>query len=385
MQILLLAPHPFYTERGTPIAVKHLCLALSELGHHVDVLTYHLGEDLEIPNVSIFRLNGSLFIKDVPIGPSWKKLVMDIFFYREMKLMLKAKNYDLIHAVEESALFAMRSGKPFVYDMDSHMSNQILEKSLFYWPIAQLFSKLETAAFQRSIGVLAVCNSLADKAAPHQSNTHILSDVAMEEDSGESLPYALESAKGTRFMYVGNLEKYQGIDLLLEAFALLQAIISEATLIIVGGNDKDIKYYVNKSKKLAITEKAIFTGRVPSSKLGSLLTFSDVLVSPRLKGENTPMKVYSYLLSGRPVLATKLPTHTQVLSDKEAFLSKPNPEDFCHAMAKLSAMPELRRNLGARGKRLAKANYSYSAFRARLKSFYDSIPITRTLQNSIEF
>ena len=45
------------------------------------------------------------------------------------------------------------------------------------------------------------------------------------------------------------------------------------------------------------------------------LLAADVLVSPRLKGLNTPMKIYSYLDSGSAVLATRLRTHTQVLDD----------------------------------------------------------------------
>ncbi|MCI5160270.1 MAG: glycosyltransferase, partial [Candidatus Electrothrix sp. AUS1_2] len=53
MNILLLAPHPFYTNRGTPIAVKFLCEGLAALGHQLDVLTYHLGEDINLPGVTI--------------------------------------------------------------------------------------------------------------------------------------------------------------------------------------------------------------------------------------------------------------------------------------------------------------------------------------------
>ncbi|MBI4486503.1 MAG: glycosyl transferase family 1, partial [Acidobacteria bacterium] len=49
MRILLLAPHPFFQHRGTPIAEKALIEFLSSEGHEVDVLTYHEGEDVRLP------------------------------------------------------------------------------------------------------------------------------------------------------------------------------------------------------------------------------------------------------------------------------------------------------------------------------------------------
>ena len=57
MRILLLAPHPFYQERGTPIAVGLLAAALADRGETVDILTYHEGEDRAYgDNVTIHRI-----------------------------------------------------------------------------------------------------------------------------------------------------------------------------------------------------------------------------------------------------------------------------------------------------------------------------------------
>ncbi len=60
-------------------------------------------------------------------------------------------------------------------------------------------------------------------------------------------------------------------------------------------------------------------------------------MSPSDLGANTPMKVYSYLDSGRPVLATRLPTHTQVMTDDIAELADPNPQTSADAMSRLIA------------------------------------------------
>ena len=47
-----------------------------------------------------------------------------------------------------------------------------------------------------------------------------------------------------------------------------------------------------------------------------------VLVSPRLQGTNTPLKIYEQLASGKPLVATRIWSHTQVLSEAVCFLAE---------------------------------------------------------------
>ena len=56
MKILLLAPQPFYTQRGTPIAIRNLASVLGDAGHQIDMLTYPGGIDVALPNTQITRL-----------------------------------------------------------------------------------------------------------------------------------------------------------------------------------------------------------------------------------------------------------------------------------------------------------------------------------------
>jgi len=62
------------------------------------------------------------------------------------------------------------------------------------------------------------------------------------------------------------------------------------------------------------------------------LAASDVLVSPRSRGTNTPLKIYQYLRSGKAIVATRLLTHTQVLSDETAILTEASPEGFARGI-----------------------------------------------------
>ena len=64
----MLAPHPFYQERGTPIAVDLLLTALSKRNAQIDVITFHEGQDRFYPHVTLHRIPRLPFIKGVRPG-----------------------------------------------------------------------------------------------------------------------------------------------------------------------------------------------------------------------------------------------------------------------------------------------------------------------------
>jgi glycosyltransferase involved in cell wall biosynthesis len=371
VRVLVLAPQPFYSARGTPIAVRFVCEGLAQMGHQIDLLTYHVGEPIELPGVTIHRIPRLPFVKRVPVGPSFRKLLCDCAMMLKFRSMIRETTYDLVHAVEESAFFAASARIPFVFDMDSLMSRQILERSRLYWPIARVVQKLESHAIRKSQGVLAVCPALAREAHHLNANVQTLPDVALAGQAPGRLPEAITGAAGLRVMYVGNLEKYQGVDLMLESFA--EARRKDATLIVVGGHPRHIEKYRRKAARLGVSEQVRFAGPVPVERIGRVFRHADILVSPRIKGQNTPMKLYSYLLSGKPVLATRLETHTQVMDDDSALLVEPTPAGMAQGMHRLMDSPELRQRLGTSGRHLAETTYSRAAFQHRLEQFYQRI------------
>jgi glycosyltransferase involved in cell wall biosynthesis len=172
-------------------------------------------------------------------------------------------------------------------------------------------------------------------------------------------------------MYVGNLEPYQGIDLLLDSFALVLEKSDQASLVIIGGDPADIQAYRHKCEQLGITHNVHWVGPKPVEELPLYLSQADILVSPRIKGVNTPMKLYSYLGSGKATLVTQLPTHTQLVNQDVAMLAAPEPVDFAEAMVQLMQDAVLRQKLGAAGKALIEENYSHKAFCNRLNGLLD--------------
>jgi glycosyltransferase involved in cell wall biosynthesis len=103
------------------------------------------------------------------------------------------------------------------------------------------------------------------------------------------------------------------------------------------------------------------------------LALGDVLVSPRSLGTNTPLKIYSYLRSGKPIVATRLLTHTQVLDDATAALIEPTPDAFASAILELANDETRRRDLGAAARRLSEQSYSYERYVERTKEVLDFV------------
>lgn len=397
LKILLLAPHPFFQHRGTPISVKLLMEVLSKYGHHIHILTYHEGEDVEdIPNVSIHRNPAFSLLRNIKPGPSWKKLICDLLmFWKCIKIVHKSR-FDVIHAVEESVFMAMilkmLFGIPYVYDMDSSIPQQLTEKYKLLRPFLFILELSEKMAVRGSVGVIAVCKSLEKTALRYDSGKKVLrlEDISLLKSDTQEGDLILEKLgiSGPIIMYVGNLESYQGIDLLLESFRYVTKRENEVHLVIIGGSETDIQRYNDKSKQLGISDNVHFIGQKPISQLNFYLRQADIVVSPRTKGQNTPMKIYSYLDSGRPIVATRMPTHTQVLDDQIALLVPPEPNAMADGIIKLLQDDTLSTNLAWQAKERVQKEFSYEAFRRKLLTFYDSLEVkgqkNKNSLNSIE-
>jgi glycosyltransferase involved in cell wall biosynthesis len=379
MNILLLAPHPFYQERGTPIAVNLLLQALSHQGHKVDVLTYHEGTDVTHPGVTLHRIRRPIFAKNVPPGPSLKKILCDLVMLPAALKMAKNTRYDLVHAVEESVYMAMlikrRYGIPYLYDMDSSLARQIAEKFSFLKFLLPMMAKTEGAAIKGALGVVPVCDALADIARTDGARKiFLLRDISLlqpaSSEDREVVRKLIPDHHRPRFMYLGNLETYQGADLMLESFARFIKNGGAADLIIAGGKEADVKRYQAKAITLGINTQTQFLGHQPVSRMAALFESADILVSPRIKGNNTPMKIYSYLASGKAILATSLPTHTQVLTPEVAVLTPATVDAFAEGMTKLVNDKPLREKIGQAASTLAQQSYSQESFRKTAQELY---------------
>ncbi|HEV2271123.1 MAG TPA: glycosyltransferase [Steroidobacteraceae bacterium] len=386
MRILLVAPQPFYQERGTPIAVRMLIEVLCGQGHAVDLLTYHEGADLEIDGLRILRTPALPGLRHVPIGISWKKLVCDLLLTARFLGLALTRRYDVIHAVEEAVFPAimLRSSAraQVVYDMDSLLGESLVAKWRLLRPAERMLRAMERAVIRRSDAVFAVCNDLAQHATVDAPDVPVflIEDVALpaQQFGGGAEPLReLLDIRGTLALYVGNLQRYQGIEQVLRAMAQLPQAL-DLTLVLIGGAPQDVTRMRALVRKLHLEERVYLLGPRPLAQLSGFLAQADVLVSPRLRGSNTPMKIYSYMNSGTAILATRIASHTQVLDDDCAQLADPNPQALAKGLATLAADGALRSRLGAAARRRASERYSVDAFRRKVCAAYHTLEMLRT-------
>jgi len=165
LYILLLAPEPFYQERGTPIAVHLVLKVLCERGDRVDVLTYHEGSNVEYDRIKVYRIPNIPFIRDIRPGFSWKKVICDAFMFFTAIRLVSRNGYQVVHAVEEAVFIALILkwffGVPYVYDMDSSLSQQMIEKHPRLSRFQSVFNYFEGLAVRNAKAVVPVSEALA--------------------------------------------------------------------------------------------------------------------------------------------------------------------------------------------------------------------------------
>ncbi len=215
-------------------------------------------------------------------------------------------------------------------------------------------------------------SSIARAPVPLPETLHASASEPSSEFSPEDLK-AQFRVKGVLMMYVGNLERYQGIDLLIESFAKVLKAEPTVHLVVIGGNARDIQKYREQGRQYQISSSIHFIGSRPITQLKQYLDQADIVVSPRIQGNNTPMKIYSYLDSGKALLATNLATHTQVLDSQIAQLAEPNAIAFAEEMLRLIRQPDLRGRLGKAARAYIAKAHTYETFSAKLNALYDWI------------
>jgi len=382
LRILLLAPQPFFEVRGTPLAVLHLVRALAGLGHRVDLLTFPQGEPAPVEGVRHLR-SVRLPVGRVKAGPSLAKMVLDVPFVAEAVLRLVFGRYDVVHAVEEAAHlvapFARLLRVPLVVDVDSSIPDQLRYSGFATGgPLVWLAEGLEGYALRRAAAVVTVCTSLTEGVRARVDGVPIfqiedppLADREERPDSGqvELLRRELGLSALPIVLYSGNFESYQGVEMLLDASPLVPG----AQFLFMGGEPGEIANLRARARSLGSADRCLFSGKRPPSELPAFLALADVVASPRSKGGNTPFKIFTYLASGKPLVATRIPTHTQLLNDELAFLVPPTAEGLAEGVRAALEDPEAARARADRGYELVQEEYSAERHKEKVAATYTEV------------
>lgn len=380
---LVIAPQPFFSPRGTPFSVYYRTLVTAELGVAVDLLTYGEGDDVDIPGVRVVRIPRLPFTGGVKVGPSGKKLVLDAVVLLWALGLLLRHRYDFVHAHEE-AVFFCRLLKPvfrykLVYDMHSSLPQQLGNfRFTASRTVVAMFERLENASLAGADAVITICPDLAsyaesrvaDPARHFLIENSIFDDVRLRRNGnghgGAAVPPALPAGRPV-VLYAGTFEPYQGLDILLAAFARVRERRPDAFLCLAGGSPEQVAQHRALAAALGLSDAVVFLGRVEPAIARRLTTAAAVLTSPRTHGTNTPLKVYEQLASGVPLVATRIHSHTQVLDDEVCYLVEPTPDAMADGiLAALEGGPR-REEIVSRARERYTERYSRRTYEEKMR------------------
>jgi glycosyltransferase involved in cell wall biosynthesis len=289
---------------------------------------------------------------------------MDLWSLPWIAALLLRRRHRFVHACEESAFLAALLKPVFgfrlIYDMDDVLSLR-LRRSGFLKSRrhVRLVAALERWLLRRCDAV--VTNS---RETTRYARARVPAERLAFYHHAPSLPPAAPDAAGDRrrlldrwgldgkkvILYAGNLEPYQGVDLLVESLPEVFSAMPGACCVVIGGQTGRIDSLKRRCGSLGMESSVRWLGPRPFDETYEFMRAADVLVSPMTQKKAVPMKLYAYVGSGTPIVATDLPNHRELLDEDSAVLVRPESGALARGILKVlegDAAPERRAREGS--------------------------------------
>jgi glycosyltransferase involved in cell wall biosynthesis len=356
LRVLIVAPYLFHPCR-LGISLRRVAHVLSSAGHSVGIVAVgqHGGETVD---------GCQLHLVDPPDRaqlPQWPGTRQALKVHTDSRLVIHLlrlyarQPWDVTHVGQNSlglaALFSWLRRTPFIWQLAAQ-AHPLPDRSARHQLLALRWrEKWERALLMGCRGIVVPGEAAEQWARTYAAAIPVvrfepLSLISRYESPLPTEPDpALSDLPGTVVMYVGHLERRQGIDMLLDAFVYVYLRLPECRLVIVGGHPAQLQAYRQRAETLGIIDRVHFVGPRPVDHLSWCLKQADVLVSPRPSGLSAPTKVYSYMASGVPIVATRTAAHQQVLDDRTALLVAPTAIDLAAGIVRLIRDEQLSQQL----------------------------------------
>jgi glycosyltransferase involved in cell wall biosynthesis len=380
LRIAVIAACPFPYARGTPIRILRMAEGLAERGHQVEVITYHLGQQLDDLPFRIHRIPRVPTYRKLSPGPSYQKLaVLDALLAVKILSVTGANRFDLIHAHHFEGLLASlpaarRRKLPLVFDVHTLLASELPHYSLGL-PAAALRwigAWLDRWLPRHADHIIAVTNAARQRlirevgiAAEHITTVY----------GGVEFEHFLQRVQDpappeTDLIFTGNLAAYQGVDLMLRAFRLVLDRRPETTLKIVTASS--LAPYEQLIRELGLADR-IRTAPAGYFQLPAHLHSAPVALSPRVDCVGLPLKILNYMATGRAIVA--FAGSAEVLVDGRTARVVPNRDvpAFASAILELLDDPSLARRLGGAAQSQVQEFFVWEDSIQRLEQVYAGV------------
>ena len=385
----MLAPTPFFADRGCHVRIYEEARTLMGLGHEVLVATYHLGREMDgIPTVRIGKI--PWYGKLTP-GPSWHKPYLDMLLFFRAFSAARRFRPDIIHAhLHEGAFIGIflkkLLGIPMLFDCQGSMTAEMLDHgfirrgTLLYG----LFLLLE-----RMVNLSAdfIVTSSGQGAAELTGSWYLTASrvegVMDGVDTGVFRPLGRNEARmaiGIEddrpiVVFLGVLNSYQGIDLLLDAAKIMKERGKAPRFLIMGFPEEK---YRERAESLGLADMITFTGRVDYNDTPLYLSAGDIAVSPKISLTEANGKLLNYLACGVPTVAFDNPVNREIMGDSGVYATRGDSADLANRIEELLDDPERREELSAMVREKAVREHSWQSRGERLVEIYANIVKSRS-------
>ena len=388
-KILMIAPTPFFADRGCHVKILEEIKTLTKRGNKVVLVTYHIGRN--IGGIDIRRIIKIPWYNKLEAGPSIHKYYIDIIL--AIKALFTALKFrpDIIHAHLHEGVFIGKIvklfiKKPLIADYQGSMTGEMLdhgfvnknslsfkfnlwlEKTINKWPEKIVFSSSQALQY-----FLDNFDVNPEKVTTFIEGTN--TDDFHPNYDVDSLHKELNLPTDKKIVvYLGLLNKYQGIDILIESIKDITKKYSNVHFLIVGYPDVD--YYKKMAKRFAILDYITFTGKVRHQDAPKYLCLGDIGVSLKLSKTEANGKLFGYMAVGLPCVVFDTPTNREILGSVGVYANYNDKKSFVEKMLYLLNNEKEAKKIGASSIKRVINNFTWD------KAFSKFIPIYKELTTS---
>jgi glycosyltransferase involved in cell wall biosynthesis len=363
------------------VRILRMAESLVARGHHVEVITYHLGQRVADLPFMVHRIPRVLTYKRLVPGPSYQKLlVVDPLLSAKVYSVARSGRFDILHAHHyEGMLAALPAARrlriPLVFDVHTLLASELPHYSM---GIPQVVLRSVGDALDRLVPaqadhIVAVTQGIRHRlmheiGIPASKVTTVYSGAEAEHFT-EALNVEAPDAART-LIYTGTLEAYQRIDLMLLALRRVVDQRPDVRLKVV--SDAGLDEYRELINRLDLGGH-IDLVRAGYFELPAQLHSGMIALSPRVVCDGFPLKVLNYMATGRAIVAFE--GSGEALQDGVSGVKvKDNDvEAFGAAILGLLADPARAAELGQNARRRVEEFFVWESAVQLLEGIYDRL------------
>jgi glycosyltransferase involved in cell wall biosynthesis len=367
--------------------------AMQQRGHHVHLVTYHLGEKIVVPNLRLHRISHGLGYRKISSGPSWGKLILNLLLALKLWQVVRQEAIQIIHAHNYEGLLVgwlagCWTGLPVVYHSHNVMSHELhtyFRSALGQWAASHLARLLDRHLPRRADACIALSREAIYFFRQHGVTGPIalippgIDDAKPDVASHADIRARYNLGTDPLLIYTGNLDKYQSIKFLLRSFSLVLSSRPNVYLLIVSGSDPG--EYQAQVEHLGIADRVRFIRPDSLAMVYALLDAADLAVCPRVACFGFPIKLLNYMVRGKAIVisagSAKGITHLV-----NGYVVKNDGENaFAEAVVNLLDQPTLIPQLGERARTTVENYHHWPALARDIEVLYNIVVTNHLTQD----